>query len=380
MIVRTARAQDLDRLLDVHTSAFPNPGGLELRRRNFEQNPLGDFSDLRVVEDEGRVVGHAFLFPLEAWFGGRGVRAGGVASVGVAPEARGRGVATFLLDALHTESSGRGDALTILFPFREAFYARMGYAKVTPSRRIAFTPRAVPPSWRGTGVAVRAAEGRDRPAIEAAYVRAAARTTGWITRPARLWDRLLLNERRRWFVATRGSSLVGFMSFTVAQPEAHALTTLTVHDLVADDDEARRALVALLGAQRDQVAEVILDLDASDPLDRALVDPDSGRYGTADLEHALGQIVLGPMVRVADAARALDARGVSLAVEVDGERVGKGEPGLAMDRGGLAAIAFGALAPSDAARLGLVRARDAEALARADAAFTLSPYFAIDPF
>jgi hypothetical protein len=51
-----------------------------------------------------------------------------------------------------------------------------------------------------------------------------------------------------------------------------------------------------------------------------------------------------------------------------------------MDRPALAAIAFGALAPSDAARLGWVRARDQAALALADEAFALAPYFAIDRF
>jgi predicted acetyltransferase len=392
MIVRAACAADLERLLEVHMSVFPDPRGIEARRRNFEQNALGDYSDLRVVEDEGRVIAHAFLFPLEAWFGGRAMRAGGIASVGVAPEARGRGVATFLIDALHAESNARGDVLTILFAFREAFYARLGYAKVTPTRRITFTPRAVPRVWTPAGV--RVAEARDRPAIEAAYLRAAARTTGWITRPPRMWDRAFLDERRRFFVAPRGA---GFLSFTVSQPEAHAATTLTVHDLVADDEEARRALLGLIGAQRDQVAEAILDLDADDPLDRALLDPDGARHGTAEVEHAEGQLVAGPMVRAADVARALGERGATLSVEVDGERYGtamglrgppslrasappNGEPDLIMDRLGLAAIAFGGLAPSDAARLGWLRAREASALERADHAFALPPYFAIDRF
>jgi predicted acetyltransferase len=192
-----------------------------------------------------------------------------------------------------------------------------------------------------------------------------------------MWDRVLLDERRRWFMAPGGA---GFLAFTVSQPEAHAATTLVVHDLVADDDGARRALLGLVGAQRDQVAEAILDLDARDPLDRALLDPDGARYGTADAEHVVGQVLAGPMVRVNDPARALEARGASLAVVVDGIRFGNGEPDLVMDRLALGAISFGALAPSDAARLGLLRARDAAALARADRAFFLPPYFAVDAF
>jgi len=400
MIVRAARTADVDRLLEVHGSAFPDPRGMEARRRNFLENSLGDFSQLRVVEDgTGCIVAHAFLFPLEAWFGGRAVRAGGIATLGVAPEARSRGVGTHLLGALHAESERRGDAVTILFPFRQGFYARVGYAPVTPTRRLELTPRAVPAAWQSlpAGTSVRAAEGGDRQAIEAAYARAAARATGWITRPARLWDRLLLDERRRWFVVLRESALVGFLSWSARQAEAHAAATLIVHDLVADDDEARRALLGVIGAQCDQIHQAILEVDARDPLDRALVDADGARHGTAEVEHSLGQLVAGPMVRLVDIARALEARGWAedgaLSLEVDGAKVGLtsragkarvtgAELGtdLVLSRAALAAIAFGALAPSAAARIGWLRGRDASTLARADAIFAMAPYFAIDPF
>jgi hypothetical protein len=43
-------------------------------------------------------------------------------------------------------------------------------------------------------------------------------------------------------------------------------------------------------------------------------------------------------------------------------------------------VAFGALPPSQAERLGWLSARDARALARADALFALPPYFSPDPF
>jgi predicted acetyltransferase len=397
-MVRGARLGDVDRLLEIHLSAYPNPRSVEVRRRNFLENPLGDLDDLRVMEESGAIVAHAFLFGLEAWFGGRAVRAGGIASVGVAPEARGRGVATALLAALHGEAAARGDAVTILFPFRQAFYARLGYAPVTPTRRFAVTPRAIPHAWSALGaLALRSAGGHDRVAIERAYLRAAARTTGWLTRTARVWDRALLDERRRWFVATRGHDVAGFLSWTVAQSEAHAETTLTVHDLVADDADARRALVGLVGAQRDQVDTALFTLDARDPLDRAFLDADGARHGTEALEHALGELAGGPMVRLVDPARALTARGYAadgaLVLDVDGARllleVRSGTPRVAahgatpdltLDGAALAAIAYGATSARDAAALGWVRVNDEERLARADAIFALPPYFAIDEF
>src|SRR5512140_923029 len=92
--LRPAKDEDTERLLEIHASVFPDPRGAEERRRNFHHNALGGLGDLHVVEHEGRLLAHAFLFPLEVWIGGRPVPAGGVASVGVAPEARGRRIAS----------------------------------------------------------------------------------------------------------------------------------------------------------------------------------------------------------------------------------------------------------------------------------------------
>ncbi len=400
LLLRPARDEDTDRLLEIHASVFPDPRGEVERRRNFHHNSLGGVADLHVVELHGRVLAHAFLFPLEIWLGGRPVPAGGVASVGVAPEARGRRIATRLLSHLHDLAHARGDAFTVLYPFRQGFYLRHGYAAVTPSRRLTLTPRAIPRAWGlpSPGIVVRAIEAGDREAIERAYQRAAARATGWITRPPRLWDARLLDERRRWFVAARGGGVVGYVSWSLSQAAAHGAVVLRVFDLVADDDEVRRALLGLVGAQRDQVRAVELEIDDADPLPRALEDADDGIFGTPDVEHALGVLVGGPLVRAVDTSRALLARGYAsdgtLDLDIDGERtrleVHAGQASLTsshsavgalfMERAAFAAIVCGALSPSAAARIGWLRAPDPGTLRAADALFAMPPFFAIDPF
>ncbi len=396
---RPAKDEDTDRLLEIHASVFPDPRGPEERRRNFHHNALGGLADLHVVELEGRLLAHAFLFPLEVWIGGRPVPAGGVASVGVAPEARGRRIASRLLTHLHELSHARGDVMTMLYPFRQGFYLRHGYAPVTPSRRLTFTPHALPKPWSlpPSGLVVRPIEGADREGIERAYLRAAGRTTGWITRPPRLWDARLLDERRRWFVATRGSGVVGFVSWLLTQAAAHGAITLAVLDLVADDDEVRRALLGLVGAQRDQAHRVELEVDQSDAIDRALVDADLGSFGTPEMEHPLGVVAGGPLVRVPDPTRALVARGYAndggVDLEVEGERLRveshagqaqitatRASAPLVLDRPTLAAIVCGGLSPTDAARIGWLQAPDPGTLRAADALFALPPYFAVDPF
>jgi hypothetical protein len=74
--IRTAREQDLDRLIEIHSSAFPDPRGFEARGRLFRGNDLGGLDHLYVAERGGSVLAHAFLFALQGWFGAKRVKFG----------------------------------------------------------------------------------------------------------------------------------------------------------------------------------------------------------------------------------------------------------------------------------------------------------------
>jgi predicted acetyltransferase len=393
--LRQAREDDVDRLIAIHTSAFPDRRGYEARLRNFAGNPRGALGDSLFVMAEGaQIVAHAFVFSLQAWFGGARVPVGGIATVGVAPEARGRGVGSRLLEQLHEVARARGDALGVLYAFRQAFYARMGYGPTTPYRRLRLSPASIP--WKPE-LPVRGALAVDRAAIEACWDAAAARRTGSLVRAEAVWEERLLHDRRVWLVADGQSGVEGYLAWTVSQREAHAKTTLAVDELVARSDAAARSLWAAVGAQRDQVAEVEVDVADDDPIDRALVDPDRHRFGDAQLEHPLGVLAAGPMVRVLDARRALEARGwpadgdlvlqigeETLRLSVRGGRATAtptgGEPDVRLAPAALAAVAFGALPAAHAARLGWLAARDARALQLAGALLALPAYFSPDPF
>ena len=396
---RTAEEPDLDRLVDIHMAAYPDDRDAAARKRNFTANVFGELDDVVVVEDRGDIVGHGRLFPMASWFGGRKVRVGGIASVAVAPEARGRGVATALLEELHARARSRGDAVTLLYAFKQGFYARLGYGPTSTRRRLAVSPEAIPASFRDAARAlVGRARGEDREAIEKAYLRSAARCTGWLLRRPRHWERLFARERRQVLVARRGKKLVGYVGFEIEQPEAHAETRLVVEELVADDAEVRRALWGALSAMRDQVAEIDVEVAADDPIAFALLDADRRRHGTEAVEHVMGEIVVGPMVRLVDPARALTARGyagpaasfdVALA---EGPRLGvvvadgkaelvkaKGRAVVHTSTATLASLLYGGLRLEGAVSLGLADAPP-EVVARVAPALALAPMFPVDPF
>ena len=396
---RPANEEDLDRLVEVHGAAFPDARGTAARRRNFEQNALGRLSDLWVAHHGDRIVGHAFAFPLHAFFGTKAVPIVGIASVGVAPEARGRGVATALIQHIHETARHAGTALSMLFAWRHAFYARLGYAEVACTRRLRCDPRAVPRAWiEAAGAAeLRPATGADREALVACHRREAIKRTGWLHRPEALWSRLLLAERLRTVIASQGAGVAGYVLYELAQDEAHSETRMFVHELVADDDDTRRALWGFLGTQAGQAAEVEIELEANDPTCFALTDVDGRRGGTERVEHELGGIVAGPMIHLLDVRRALAARGYGpegdANLAVDGEtfrletRGGEGKvvhldaanEHVELDARTLASVAFGGLAANDAARLGLVRGPSG-AIARADELLRVPPFFTLDRF
>lgn len=395
---RTARPADLPRLVAIHTTAFPDARREPERRTNFTHNVRGKLASLVIAERDGEIVAHAFLFESEGFFGRCEVSVGAIASVGVAQEARGAGIGNALIDELHRRAAARGDAITILFPFRAAFYAPLGYGQVSPYRQLTFAPRSIPRAWQKVPEksAIRAMRGDDRGAVEALFVDVARRCTGRLARTSAFWNRLFADERKSILVVERERNIVAYVVTSLDQAEAHAKTTLVVHEITAADDAAKRLVFGAIRAQAAQVADVVLEVDARDPIDRALLDPDAHEHGTLALEHPFGKIANGPMVRVCDMKRAIEARGYAadadVVVRVEGEgtleigirngraktrKTGK-KPHLSLDRAGLASLLYGGITASEGAAIGLFRVYGEPA--RLDAIFTLPPFFALDPF
>jgi predicted acetyltransferase len=392
--LRPARLDDLERILDVHTACFPDPRSRDARRRNFLQNPLGRLEDLVVAVDGASLLAHAFLFPLETWFGGQRVRTSGIASLGVAPEARRRGIATQLVRDLHAVARSRGEGVAVLYPFQQGFYGRLGYAAATASLRLRLHPASIPLNIELTP---RIPGAKDTPALKECWDAQARRQSGMLVRPEAMWEARLADEHRMWIVVDGAEPVEGYVAWTLAQTEPQAEVVLTVREMAARTAAAWRSLWGLLSAQRDQAGAVHVEVAVGDPILAALVDADRARHGGQDVEHVLGEVVGGPMVRVLNVADALASRGYAgegtIVLEVDDDRLelavaggrarvtaSNAEPALRTTMRGLSAIAFGAVRVWRAERLGWVQVRDASSLALANSIFRLPPYHSPDPF
>jgi predicted acetyltransferase len=391
---RPAREDDLERLLDIHVAAYPDGRAREVRRRNFVHNALGRLEDLLVAIEGGTIVGHGFLFALQGWFGGARVRLGGIASVGVAPEARGRGVGTQLVLRLQEAARVSGCAAVVLYGFRQGFYARLGYRPTTPHLRLRLHPAAIPfrPELR-----LRVADGNDLARMRLCWDAQAGTRTGSLARSAGVWEARLAEERRTWIVADGPQGVDGYVAWTLDQAEPRPGVTLTVVDMAARTKRAWWSLWGAIAAQRDQVSSVYAEVPADDPLAHALVDPDRACHGGSNAEHVVGELARGPLVRILDPATALTARGYAAegttVLSVEGEclelSIESGcaratpttaEPAIRTTLPALSAVALGAVPLRQAARLGWLQAKDERSLAFADALLALPPYFSPDPF
>ena len=388
---RAATDADLERIVEIHLASFPDPRPIAARQRQIQANMLGPIDRMVVATLDRRIVGHAFLFDLEMFFGGVAVKTGGIASVGVAPEKRGQGIARALMGHLHQMADIEGKAITFLYGFRHGFYTRQGYAVASAWQHLAIDPRSIPRNWRGN---VHAAHGDDRGVIERCYERAARENSAWIRRPLAVWNRFFARERRQILVT---SDLAGYVAFELRQEEDHGPIRAVVDELVAATPSARRTLWGALGSLGDQVHEIEISVAADDPIAFALTDPDGRRNGEPVVEHGLGAVVGGPLVRVEDVSRALEARGyradgafdvviddeIAMSVTVENGRASvaeaHGKMAFQTSRRGLAAVLYGGLSARSAVALGLAEA-DPRTLDRIDPILTLPSLMPLDPF
>ena len=403
MRVRPARDEDLDRLVAIHAAAFPDARNRDARRRNFTDNARGGLSDLLVAELDGQVTGHAFLYRMATWIAGRQVPVGGVASVGVAPEARGLGVARALMGHIEEELRARGTPLCLLYPFRHRFYRRLGFGTVGEVQRLRVPPSSLPSAPRGLR-AEPAHTPDDLAAIRRCYQRIATRSNGMLMRSDAVWRAALTQDGRHVsLVRDDDGEVRGYVVFSYLTAGDGLPQEIDVFELLAEDDRTRLALYGLLRAQRDQVPCVRLVLDSRDPLLSVLEEP-RGPYPQSirSLIAVVGEVGAGAMMQLVDPTAALRTRGwradgrlsirirreggddVVLTLDVRGGvpqvDAGGRAPMLTCSAPTLAQIYAGYLRPSDAVRFGAAQA-DGETARQADRLFdTGGPFVPLDVF
>lgn len=360
-----------------------------VERRPYERDDTYIPDDRRLVAAIGRqVVGHLGVWELGQWYGGRRVPVGGMASVAVAPETRGSGVASALiLRALH-DMRARGDVVCTLYPATFVPYRRLGWEvggvwsrRRIPARALAQLPRSDDPP------ALRRADRRDVRAMRRCYDRIAPGHAGALDRPERFTLRVLGDEppNAYTYVTERRAGVCGYVRYEhVAATTDGAAYELHVQELVAEDRDTLLALWRLVASSSSVAHTVQFVSRPAEPL--LLLLPENELTATPYDWHW--------MTRLVDAAGAVAARGYTPGVEARVEFTihdehapwnagphvlevtgGKGAltPGgsgrVGVDIGALSSLFTGWATAGDLARQGRLAGAEPADLAALDAAF-----------
>ncbi len=220
---------------------------------------------------------------------------GGVAAVASMPSGRRRGAVRQVFEKAFEQQRDMGMPISALYPFRDSFYERMGYAGFPKPRHLTFKPEALAPLVRhekpGTCEQVAMKDGFDE--WRAFLERYQAQTHGFALK--HITNAVRSRDKNEWWVAfaRHEGEIVGAMTFRVTDygGKLEAETFYTTSSI------GRYQLLDWIGRHTDQVSEAVIELRPDDYPEVWFRDLEATVSTT--YEHAWP----APMARVVDVAR-----------------------------------------------------------------------------
>ena len=133
MKIRRTTSDEIDDVMKLAQYAYgqgaePRPGSKKIMDLTYDE--------YRTVEENGKVIANSRLIPFEQNTRQVWKKMGGIAEITSAPEMRRRGHIRKLMKYMFNEMHDDGYATSMLYPFKDEFYDRLGYVACTPLRGI----------------------------------------------------------------------------------------------------------------------------------------------------------------------------------------------------------------------------------------------------
>lgn len=260
------------------------------------------WEQFRYLRQGTNVVGGLATLPMAQWFGGKPVPMTGIASVAIAPEARGSGVALTLMQQVLQELHGKGVALSTLYPAVQQLYRRAGYEQggtfchwicSTAALLVKQSPLAIEPislDWQ---------------ALAPLAQQQAVHHNGLLERHKAIWLGIVEPlSQKNCFAYRLGSAAApeGYLVFS--QERTSTTSILKVLDWVVLTPNAAQSFWAFLSGHRSQVDQVQWQGSALDLLSLSLPE-----------QPANPQRISRWMTRIVCVEQALTARGYPITLE-----------------------------------------------------------------
>ncbi len=309
-------AQETARVSHIITRAF---GGPEDRVPKWLER-LGH-TNVRLVEatmpgaKQRHVHGTLLFISMGQYFGGRSVPMIGIAGVAVSPEARGRGVATAMMEHALREIHAMGAPISTLYPATQPLYRRVGFEQA--GSRFEHRVETSMIRVRERSLASVPMGDSERAEARRLYAKWAVHCDGALDRPDYIWARVHqpMFQQADGYLLVGASGAEGYVvqaPMTPPPPGSGAERgDLFCTDVCALTPAAARAILTHLAEHDSRIAAATFHGPAWHPV-TAIMDEQS--YHVRLLDHW--------MVRIVDVPKALEARGyppglsLSLTLEV----------------------------------------------------------------
>ncbi|GGG27087.1 GNAT family N-acetyltransferase [Paenibacillus abyssi] len=204
------------------------------------------------------------VLPLRTYIQGKPFEMGGIAGVATWPEQRRKGTVKQLIINALKDMKDKGQTLSFLHPFSFAFYHKYGWETYTEYKNYKLNTNQMPPRARAEGSVMRRTE-RDEALIKLLneiYEPYARRYNGTLLRTKEWWQTSVARNKKGNVALYYNASNTptGYAIYEVKQ------RMLTIHEMVAPDEEARQGLWRFFADHDSMVDQVTLTAVPSDDL------------------------------------------------------------------------------------------------------------------
>lgn len=238
-VLRAARRDEIERVLDLRSEAFglPTQTWDDLRRASEEI-----LDRTRVVVAEGRIVSTLSIRAESVQIGSATLPMGGICNVATLPSERNHGYASLLMRDSLRVLAREGLCTSILFPFSFRYYRKFGYELGGNDCQFWCRPHNLPAfnehRW------CRPATQNDIERLQVLYSESCRRRSCALVRTTQRWLSLIESLETDVIVYGRGQA-AGFVILRDGLDQ-YGGRQLTVEELVVESAEARRGLIGHL--------------------------------------------------------------------------------------------------------------------------------------
>ncbi|AJY76774.1 GNAT family N-acetyltransferase [Paenibacillus beijingensis] len=246
------------------------------KRRNFKAEQFwGAF-------EEGSLKAQLQLIPLQLYVQGRALAMGGIANVSTWPEYRRHGHVTQLLVRVLRHMRENGQSVSCLHPFSVGFYRKFGWELYTDYKKYTIETANFPPRVATEGYVVRV--GADIPLLARVYNNYASRYNGTLARDEAWWGKVLKLGSVVVYFRPDGEP-AGYILYEIEK------RVMTVHEMVHEDERARRALWTFIANHDSMIDKAVLEAPMDDILPFLLPNP---RISQEIMPYFMARIVDAP--------------------------------------------------------------------------------------